>query len=63
LIRVPSYGRKQGRADGEQALHDSNSTGLAVGNGSIYIANYGFFQGAIPGPHGEVVSLPASLGS
>ncbi len=38
-------------------------TGLAVGNGSIYISNYGVFPGTGPGPHGEVVSLPASLGS
>jgi hypothetical protein len=38
-------------------------TGLAVGQGRIYIANYGFFPGTGPGPHGQVVSLPASLGS
>ena len=38
-------------------------TGLAVGNGSIYISNYGLFPGTGAGPHGEVVSLPASLGS
>jgi len=38
-------------------------TGLAVGNGSIYIANYGVYPGKGPGPHGQVVSLPASLGS
>ena len=37
--------------------------GLTVGDGSIYISNYGFFPGAGPGHHGEVVSLPASLGS
>ena len=35
-------------------------TGLAVGQGSIYISNYGFFSGKGPGPHGEVVSLPTS---
>ncbi len=34
--------------------------GLAVGNGSIYISNYGFFPGTGAAPHGEVVSLPAS---
>ena len=38
-------------------------TGLAVGNGSIYISNYGLYPGSGPGPHGELVSLPASLGS
>ncbi len=34
-------------------------TGLAVGNGSIYISNYGVSPGTGPGPHGELVSLPA----
>jgi hypothetical protein len=34
-------------------------TGLAVGNGSIYISNYGLFPGTGPGRHGEVVSLPS----
>ena len=38
-------------------------TGLAVGNGSIYIANNGVFPGDGPGKHGDLVSLPASLGS
>lgn len=38
-------------------------TGLAVGNGSIYISNYGVYPGTGAGPHGEVVSLPASAGS
>jgi hypothetical protein len=38
-------------------------TGLAVGNGSIYISNDGLFPSSGPGPHGELVSLPASLGS
>jgi hypothetical protein len=38
-------------------------SGLAVGNGSIYISNYGTSPGTGPGPHGEVVSVPASLGS
>jgi glucose/arabinose dehydrogenase len=38
-------------------------SGLAVGSGSIYISNYGLFPGTGAGPHGEVVSLPASLGS
>jgi hypothetical protein len=35
-------------------------TGLAVGNGSIYVANHGFSPGTGAAPHGEVVSLPAS---
>ncbi len=38
-------------------------TGLAVGNGSIYISNNGVFPGQGPGKHGDLVSLPASLGS
>jgi len=38
-------------------------SGLAVGNGSIYIANYGLSPAAGSGPHGEVVSLAASLGA
>jgi hypothetical protein len=38
-------------------------TGLAVGNGSIYISNYGIFPGTGKGPHGELVSLPASFGA
>ncbi len=38
-------------------------TGLAVGRGSIYISNRGVFPGTGPGPHGELVRLPASLRS
>jgi hypothetical protein len=38
-------------------------TGIAVGNGSIYISNYGIFPGTGKGPHGELVTVPASLGS
>ncbi len=38
-------------------------TGLAVGNGLIYIANDGTFPGSGSGPHGEIVSIPAALGS
>ena len=38
-------------------------TGLAVGNGLIYISNNGFYPGTGPGPHGDVVSIRASLGS
>lgn len=36
-------------------------TGLAVGNGSIYISNDGSYPGSGPAPHGELVSLPASI--
>ncbi len=58
LIRVAPNGTKKvlmtkGLAD---------PTGIAVGNGSIYISNYGIFPGTGKGPHGELVSLPASLG-
>jgi hypothetical protein len=38
-------------------------TGLAVGRRSIYVANNGLFPAAGAGPRGELVSLPASLGS
>ncbi len=38
-------------------------TGLAIANGSIYISNYGLFPGTGAGPHGEVVTIPASLAS
>ncbi len=38
-------------------------TGVAVGRGTIYISNYGAYPGTGKGPHGQVVSLPASLGS
>lgn len=38
-------------------------TGLAIGNGLIYISNYGVSLGSGAGPHGEVVTLPSSLGS
>jgi len=38
-------------------------TGIAVGGGSIYISNHGVSPGNGPKPHGEVVSLPASLGA
>ena len=34
-------------------------TGLAVSHGSIYISNYGTFPGSGPGPHGQVVRIPA----
>ena len=34
-------------------------TGLAIGNGSIYISNDGVFAGTGAGHHGEVVRLPA----
>jgi len=38
-------------------------TGLAVGGGSIYVSNDGVYPGTGAGPHGELVSLPASLGA
>lgn len=38
-------------------------TGLAVGGGRIYISNYGFSTGSGPGPHGQIVSLPAQAAS
>jgi hypothetical protein len=38
-------------------------TGLAVSPGSIYISNNGLFPATGAGPHGEVVSLPASAGA
>ena len=38
-------------------------SGLAVGQGLIYISNYGLFPSTGAGPHGEVVTLPASVGS
>ena len=33
-------------------------TGLAIGNGSIYISNHGLYPGSGAGPHGELVRLP-----
>jgi len=38
-------------------------TGIALGPRSIYISNYGVFPGEGAGPHGQVVSLPASVAS
>ena len=38
-------------------------SGLVVGRGLIYISNYGLFPSTGAGPHGEVVTLPASMGS
>lgn len=35
-------------------------TGLALANGRIYISNDGSYPGSGRGPHGELVSLPAS---
>jgi hypothetical protein len=37
-------------------------TGLAVGNGLIYISNYGVYSSLGRAPHGEVVTIPASVG-
>lgn len=59
LIRVaPDKSRQVIASDGLVA-----PTGLAVGRRSIFIANYGFFPGSGPGPHGEVVSIPRSAAS
>jgi hypothetical protein len=38
-------------------------TGLAVGHGWIYVSNFGTYPASGLGPHGELVRLPASLGS
>jgi hypothetical protein len=53
LIRVAPDGKRTVLASAGLVA----PTGLAVGNGSIYIANYGFFPGTGPGPHGELVAL------
>lgn len=37
-------------------------TGLAVGSRSIYISNDGVYPASGAGPHGELISLPASAG-
>jgi hypothetical protein len=37
--------------------------GLAIAGGKIYISNDGIFTGTGAGPHGELVTIPASLGS
>jgi len=37
-------------------------TGVAVGNGRIYVSNYGISRGTGSGPHGTLVSLPAATG-
>ena len=58
LIRVgPGGARKVVASDG--LLYP---TGVAVGNGSIYISNNGLFPGTGAGPQGEVVRLPAATG-
>jgi len=53
------------KPDGKRAVVASAGlvapTGLALGNGSIYISNYGTYPGSGTGPHGELISLPASL--
>jgi hypothetical protein len=58
LIRVAPGGARTVIASA--GLRDP--TGLAVGGGAIYIANDGTFPGSGPGPHGEVIRLPASSG-
>jgi len=37
-------------------------TGVAVGNGRIYVSNYGISRGTGPRPHGTLVSIPARTG-
>ena len=59
LIRLPPDGTRTVLASAGLVA----PTGLAVGNGLIYISNYGVSPGTGAGPHGEVVSLPASGGS
>jgi hypothetical protein len=53
LIRLDPGGRRTVLAS--KGLLDP--TGLAVGDGSIYISNHGTSPGAGPGPHGQVVRL------
>jgi hypothetical protein len=52
--------------DGTRTLVASDGlvspTGLAVGNGRIYVSNHGTSAGSGSGPHGELVSLPARTG-
>jgi hypothetical protein len=55
LIRVAPDGKRTVLASAGLV----NPTGLAVGQGSIYVSNYGVFPGVGPGRHGEVVSMPA----
>jgi hypothetical protein len=38
----------------------SSPTGLAVGNGQIYISNHGTATAGGPEPHGQLVSIPAA---
>jgi hypothetical protein len=59
LIRVAPNGKRKVIA--ASGLVDP--AGLAVANGSIYISNNGVFPGTGPDLHGELVRLPASLGS
>ena len=59
LIRLTPDGQRTSR----EHRASSHPTGLAVGNGSIYISNYGIFPGSGKSGHGELVTLPASLGS
>jgi hypothetical protein len=54
LIRIDPGGGRTVLAS--QGL--AEPTGLAVGNGAIYITNHGTSPGAGPGPHGQVVRLP-----
>ena len=59
LIRVSPSGARAVIASAGLAY----PTGLAVGKGLIYISNHGTYPATGTGPHGEVVTIPASLGS
>ena len=59
LIRIAQGGARKVVASGGLSF----PTGLAVGNGSIYVSNHGLFPGSGAGPHGELVRMPATIGS
>ena len=54
LVRVTPSGARKVIASKGLAY----PTGLAVGNGSIYVSNHGLFPASGAGPHGELVRLP-----
>jgi hypothetical protein len=59
LIKLDPRGRRTTLVSGGLVA----PTGLAVGDGLIYISNYGISPGEGSSPHGEVIRLPASAGS
>jgi hypothetical protein len=59
LIKVAPDGKRTVIASAGLAA----PAGLAVGNGKIYISNNSVSTGSGKGPHGELVTIPASLGS